>query len=114
MTDLEKLELQVAQAKPIIELKNQCLKLQDSPAYKAVVEEGYFKEEAARLCMAKSADLNEGSMILIDRMTYGVGAFKNYIDACIRRGYDCEQVVEAAEETRAEILREEEEEAANV
>lgn len=108
MTDLEKLELQVAQAKPLIELKDQCLKLQESMSFKAVVEESYFKEEAARLCMAKSADLNEESQVIIDRMMYGVGAFKNYLSACIRRGYDCEQVVEAAEQTRADILQEEE------
>ena len=107
MTDLEKLELQVAQAMPIIELKNKCLQLQDSPAFKEVVGKAYFQEEAARLCMAKSANLDKASQEIIDHMIYGVGAFKNWLDGCIRRGYDCEEVVEQAESTRAEILEEE-------
>ena len=52
MTDIEQVEIQIDMANRIRKLRDNCVKLMNSKAFKDVIEEGYFKEEAARLVMA--------------------------------------------------------------
>lgn len=107
MTELEQVEIQIEVAKKIQKLRDNCVKLMASKAYKDVVEEGYFKEEAARLVMAKSAGLNEQQNAVVDGMIIGVGAFANYLDMVMRRGAEMDVALGEHEQTREEILAEE-------
>jgi len=94
-------------AQRIRALRDNCAKLMKSKEFKDVIEEGYFKEEAARLVMAKSSFMNDDQKQLIDNMIYGVGALKNWLESVMRRGDEMDQAIEGHEKTREELLQEE-------
>ena len=107
MTDLEQVEIQIDMANKLRALRDNCVKLTASETWKDVIDTGYFKEEAARLVMAKSSNLSSEQMELIDRMQYGIGALDNFIESVMRRGAEMDQALNEHEETREEILAEE-------
>ena len=107
MTDLEQVEIQIDMANKLRALRDNCVKLTASESWKDVIDNGYFKEEAARLVMAKSSNLSAEQMQLIDNMQYGIGALANYIESVMRRGAEMDQALGEHEETRDEILAEE-------
>ena len=107
MTDLEQVEIQIDMANKLRALRDNCVKLTASETWKDVIDTGYFKEEAARLVMAKSSNLSAEQMKLIDNMQYGIGALANFIESVMRRGAEMDQAVGEHEETREEILAEE-------
>ena len=107
MTDLEQVEIQIDMAQKLRKLRDNCVKLTASETWKDIITEGYFKEEAARLVMAKSSNLTPEQMQLIDNMQYGIGALANYIESVMRRGAEMDQALNEHEETREEILAEE-------
>ena len=107
MTDLEQVEIQIDMANKLRALRDNCVKLTASEPWKDVIDTGYFKEEAARLVMAKSAPLPEASLQVIDHMQYGIGALKNFLQELLRRGSEMDQAIGEHEETRDEILAEE-------
>ena len=107
MTDLEQVEIQIDMANKLRKLRDNCVKLTASEPWKDVIDTGYFKEEAARLVMAKSASLTPEQMQIIDNMQYGIGALANFIESVMRRGAEMDQALNEHEETREEILAEE-------
>ena len=107
MTDLEQVEIQIDMANKLRALRDNCVKLTASETWKDVIDTGYFKEEAARLVMAKSSNLSSEQMQLIDNKQYGIGALANYIEAVMRRGAEMDQAIGEHEQTREEILSEE-------
>ena len=107
MTDLEQVEIQIEMAQKLRKMRDNCVKLTASESWKDIIGEGYFKEEAARLVMAKSSNLTPEQMQLIDNMQYGIGALANYIESVMRRGAEMDQAIGEHEETREEILAEE-------
>jgi len=104
MTDLETVEIEIEEANKLRAIRDNCAMLINSQPYKDVIEEGYFKVEAARLCMAKSSNLDEAQMRNIDGMMLGIGGLANFIDMVMRRGAAMDKQIEECEETRAEIL----------
>ena len=107
MTDLEEVEIQIDVANKIRSLRDNCAKLMKNRAFKDVIEEGYFKEEAARLGMAKSAPLTDEQQKNIDGMIIGIGALSNYLNMVMRRGAEMDAALGEHEQTREEILAEE-------
>ena len=107
MNDLEQVEIQIEMATRIRKLRDNCVKLIETPLWKDVIDEGYFKEEAARLVMAKSSNMNADQKQLIDNMIYGVGALANWLESVIRRGSEMDQAIGEHEETREDLLKEE-------
>ena len=107
MTEIEQVDIQIEAAHKMRKLRDSCVKLMDSQYFKDVIDQGYFKEEAARLVMAKSSNLTSEKMKLIDNMQYGVGALANYLEAVMRRGTEMDTALKEHEETREEILAEE-------
>jgi len=107
MTDLEQVEIQIDMAQKLRKMRDNCVKLTASETWKDVIDTGYFKEEAARLVMAKSSNLTPEQMQLIDNMMLGIGALANYIESVMRRGAEMDQAIGEHEETREEILAEE-------
>ena len=107
MNDLEQVEIQIEMASRIRKLRDNCVKLIETPLWKDVIDEGYFKEEAARLVMAKSSNMNADQKQLIDNMIYGVGALANWLESVIRRGSEMDQAIGEHEETREDLLKEE-------
>ena len=107
MKEIEQVEIQIEMANKLRKIRDTCVKLTDSDAFREVITEGYFKEEAARLVMAKSSNLSVDQMKLIDNMQYGIGALANFIESVMRRGAEMDQAVGEHEQTREEILAEE-------
>jgi len=108
MTDLEQVEIQIDMANKLRKMRDTCVKLTASAPWKDVIDNGYFKEEAARLVMAKSASLiDESQQRSIDNMIVGIGSLSNYFDMIIRRGNEMETSMKDFEQTREEILAEE-------
>ena len=107
MKEIEQVEIQIEMAHKLRKMRDTCVKLTESAAFKDVITEGYFKEEAARLVMAKSSNLTPEQMKLIDNMQYGIGALANFIESVMRRGAEMDQAVGEHEQTREEILAEE-------
>jgi hypothetical protein len=107
MTDLEQVDIQIELANRLRKMRDTCVKLTSSEPFRDVITEGYFKEEAARLVMAKSASLNPEQIQIIDNMQYGIGALANFIESVMRRGAEMDQAVGEHEQTREEILAEE-------
>lgn len=107
MSELQQVEIQIEMATKIRKLRDNCVKLMATKEFKDVIEEGYFKEEAARLVMAKSSNLTSEQKILIDNMQYGIGALSNWFESVMRRGAEMDQAIGEHEQTREEILREE-------
>ena len=106
MTDLEQVEIQIDMANKLRALRDNCVKLTASEPWKDVIDTGYFKEEAARLVMAKSSNLNADQMKLIDNMQYGIGALANFLESVMRRGAEMDTALGEHEQTREEILAE--------
>ena len=106
MTELEEVDIQIETASKIRSIRDNCAKLMKNRNFKDVIEDGYFKEEAARLVMAKSAPLSEEQQRNIDGMIIGVGALANYLNMVMRRGADMDVALGEHEQTREEILAE--------
>ncbi len=104
--ELNQLDASMAEAKHFIDIKNSCVKLHRNRDFKKVILDYYFKEEAARLVMAKSSNLSEEQKKLIDNMMYGVGALSNFFDSVLQRGVQAEQALRDDEEARTVILQE--------
>lgn len=107
MTELEEVEIQIEIAQSMRKLRDSLVALRENKHFKDVIEEGYFKEEAARLVMAKSADLDERFQDRLDGMIIGVGALANYFEMVMRRGAEMDAAIEDHEATREELLAEE-------
>lgn len=107
MNDLEQVEIQIDVAKRLRKMRDSYVKLSANKHFKDIIEEGYFKEEAARLVMAKSANLTPEAHKAIDGMILGVGALAQFFEMIMRRGADMDVALQEHEETREEILAEE-------
>ena len=103
---LQELDDNMNDAKQFIDIKDSTLKLFKNREFKKVVLDYYFKEEAARLVMAKASNLNDEQQKLIDNMIYGIGALSNFFDSVLTRGLQAEQAYKDDENARTEILQE--------
>lgn len=109
MNTIEELDFEDEAAKKFQIMRDNCIKLMDSQPFKDVIDKGYFLDEAARLCMAKSSDLSELQMKNIDNMIMGVGGLANYLNMLVQRGNQADQRIADNEITREEVLEEERE-----
>jgi hypothetical protein len=107
MTELEQVEYQIDMNTKIRKLRDNVVKLMANEYFKDVIEEAYFKEEAARLVMTKSSHLSVDQQRIIDNMQYGIGGLYNWLQEAIRRGGEADDAIGAHEQTREEILSEE-------
>jgi competence CoiA-like predicted nuclease len=96
----------MAEAKHFIDVKDSLVKLQKNQDFKKVIIEYYFKEEAARLVMAKSSNLTEEQQTVIDKMIYGIGSLAKFFDSTLSRGVQSEQSLVEDEEAKTSILQE--------
>ena len=108
INDLEHVDIQIATAEKLILMRDNFYRLSENKHFKEIILNEYFKEEAARLVMAKSnTNLDEAQQRSIDNMIAGIGSLSNYFDMIIRRGNEMEVSLKEFEQTREEILAEE-------
>ena len=103
---LEYIEANMAESKHFIDINNSLMKLQKNRDFKKVISEYYFKEEAARLVMAKSSNLTADQQLVIDKMIYGIGALAKFLDSVSARGAQAVQTLAEDEEAKESILQE--------
>jgi competence CoiA-like predicted nuclease len=103
---IEVLESNMIESQHFVDVKNSMVKLQNNKEFKKVITEYYFKEEAARLVMAKSSNLNEEQQLVIDKMIYGIGSLAKFFDSVLSRGVQSEQQLAEDEETKATLIQE--------
>jgi hypothetical protein len=103
---LQNIEVSIEEAKKVINLKNSFISLSSNKDFQTVIENSYFKDESARLVMAKSAGLTPEQQANIDNMIYGIGALYNFFNTLTMRGVQMEDALRDDEQAREEILRE--------
>ena len=105
----KQIEISMEQAKSVIERKQTTLKMIESAAFKEIIEEGYFKEEAARLVglMADPEFVSEERQEEIRNDMMGISSLRFYIVNLLRMGSQMEQSLAASEEALDELRDEE-------
>lgn len=75
------IEEMVKTAKEAIELRDKVERLFDNPDFKAVIQEGYFEKEAARLVALKASPSsnNEASQKALENKITGIGQLQQYL-----------------------------------
>lgn len=107
MRDSEIIESNIETARSIQKLRDNARKLVDNSLFKNVIENAYFTEEAARLVMCKMEPLTEPQLAQVDRMIYGVAAFKQFLKDIMRRGTDIDNGIDEMEKELQRALQEE-------
>jgi hypothetical protein len=105
--DIEQIELSIEEAQKMVERASMARRLADNPDFKALVLEGYFEKEAARLAnLISHPSLGENHKHVWNDMM-GIGAFRRYLSTAIQMGDLAEREIEEARETLDEIRGEE-------
>jgi hypothetical protein len=105
---LEQVEITIEQAKEAIELKKALLRLHENKDFKAIIDEGFFKVEAARLCEVRSDPMmcDDESQKVIDNQITAIGGLRQYLLKVFNQGTQMENALEGHERTREDILME--------
>ena len=110
MNDLDRIEIDINEAKEVIGVLEALKRLENNDDFKKVITEGYFVQEASRLVLIK-ADPNlaeDGSQKTINNSIIAVGQFRQYLSSVYQLGGIAQRSIIAGEEAREEILSEEE------
>ena len=104
--EIEQIELTIQEAQKLVERAAQARRLAENPDFKAIVFDGYFTNEAARLAHLVSDPGAVAHREAILRDLDGVGAFKRFLSTCIQFGdmaaVEIAEAREAMDEIRAE------------
>ena len=105
---IEEIELNITQAKAIVDRGAALERLRNNRDFKKVVLEGYFEKEAIRLVHLKS-DFNmqsaESQANILDQIN-AIGALSGYFNTVRHQGMLAEKAILSDEETRDELLAE--------
>lgn len=107
-TRVEEIELNIQQAKSIVELGNSLERLRNNKDFKKVIIEGFFEKEAIRLVHLK-ADYNmqdADSQKSIATQMDAIGTLSQYFSKVRHEGMLAQKAIESDEETRDELLAE--------
>lgn len=105
--EIEQIELSIEQAKGLIERARLARQLAKNPAFKKLVLEGYFVDEAARLAhLVSDPALSQEHRQFVFNDINGVGALKRYFSVIIRMGDQAERDLAEAELELEEIRNE--------
>ncbi len=106
--EIEQIELSIEDAQKMVDRKAQLEKLFSNREFRKLIEEGYFKDEAARLVSALSDPVLEPHREKITRSIEGIGALQQYFRTILRTGDAASQAIVEAREALAEIRADEE------
>lgn len=110
MSDIIALEQQIAVAKGLVEQRDRMVRLTDNTDFRALVTQGYLKDECARFTHLST----EPSMSKDDRAdalasAQACGHFKRWVNALILMGNRAEQDIVDMQNALAELRSEPEE-----
>ena len=106
MDDLQQIEITIEDAKALIENRERLLRLGKNRDFKALIVEGYFKEEAARLVQDKPYSNSDAMREDMERNIDAIGYFRMYLNAIDQQGMTASRSLLDHEATRTEILEE--------
>lgn len=105
---IEELELNIEQAKEIVDVGDALERLINNPDFEKVFTTGYLREEAVRLVHLKG-DLNmqddESQKMILGQMD-AIGNFTMYVQKVRHQAEQARNAIEADSETREELLAE--------
>jgi hypothetical protein len=106
--DLERIEISLENAKKRVHLRDALIALTGNIAFKEIIQEGYFVNEASRLVLLKAdpSMQDDESQTQIDNSILGVSYLRLYLHTIMRMGDTAEKAITDDEETREEILAE--------
>lgn len=104
---LEQLEISIEEAKEKIALRDSLTELHNNKHFKALILDGYIKEEASRicLCMADAEFVSPEKQESLHRMAFGIGSLFQYFRKIHLMGDMAEQSLKESEETRIELMQ---------
>jgi hypothetical protein len=106
---IQKIELNIANAKKIVDMGTALERLSNNRDFKKVIQEGYFEQEAIRLVHLK-ADPNfqtiERQQSIITQMD-AIGSLVEFFQTIKQKASMASKAIDADEEARDEILAEE-------
>lgn len=105
---IEQIEMNIQQAKSLVELGNALDRLGNNPDFIRVIDEGYFKNEAVRLVHLKAAPSRqspEGQAEIIKDID-GIGALLGYLQGVQHRAMLAETAIASDQETLSELMTE--------
>lgn len=106
---LNDIEISIDDARKTITRKDQLQRLIDSQDWKDIIEDGYFRDEAARLVVLKAdpSMLEDKEQKQIDIAINAIGPFRQYLRTIMQFGFMAEQALNNDQQTREELLEEE-------
>jgi len=107
-TEIEKLELNMKDAKHVLKLKKSLDTLRKNKDFQLIIEDEYFTSEAARLVKQKSAvhmQTPERQMF-IDHGIVGLGSLQQFFSKIDAMYSEAERSLEADQLTHAELMAE--------
>tara|TARA_B110000908_G_C9808427_1_gene251788 strand:- start:111 stop:443 length:333 start_codon:yes stop_codon:yes gene_type:complete len=108
MSEIEQIEISIDEARKEVTKMESLLRLISNKDFTALVDDGYFVEEASRLVMLRAdADMQDAtSQLSINNRITAVGYFRQYLQSIMQVGRMSEQGIREDEETRQELLAE--------
>ena len=105
-SDVQEIEISMSAAQETINRMKVFMRLIENPDFQAIIEKGYFEDEAVRLVGAKSSPAlaDEVSQSELDRDIIGVGRLRQYFYAIVQQGRAAEGAL-AAEQEELELMR---------
>ena len=108
--DIEQVESDIENVKKAIRRYDDLQTLMNTPEWKKLIEEGYLRDEAARVVSLKG-DLQmrmagEVQREWLEDMITGIGAFKQYLNFIRQAGASAKQQLAQHQETHATLLKE--------
>lgn len=107
MSEVNELEISIAEAKKMVDRKDQALKLASNREFRKLILEGYFKEEAARLVEVSALPHFEDKRDEIFGEIKGISYFQQYLRNIVRAGEVAERDIRDQSE-ELDMLRSEE------
>ena len=96
--DIHEVEMSIAAAKEMVERGEMAAKLADNPAFKKIVLDGYFVDEAARLAhLYSDPNMSAEQRGMIKRDLAGIGGFKRYLQTLVRMGQMADDEIREAQ-----------------
>lgn len=106
MNDIQQAELSLQEAKRLVGLKEQALRLSQNKDFQDLILNGYFVDEAARLThlLGDAALPDHQSYVLQD--LHGIASFKRYMSKIVQLGVIAENEITVVEQTLDELRSE--------
>ena len=108
---IEQVEMTIEQARELVALRDALQKLSKNRDFKKIIDTGYFKDEAARVVLARANPglQTESAQKMINNQITSIGVLRQYFVGITAMGNQAEMDILGHQET-LEHLREEEDE----